>query len=464
MKKNLATIAALLQFATPAAAAELTQQQQLFYAIYKELVEIRTVHPDGDNTAAARAMQARLLAAGFDPKDVAIYEPAPLKGNLVARYRGTGELRPLLLLAHIDVVEAKKEDWSDGLDPFKLTEKDGYYYGRGTIDDKAMAAAFTSALIRMKQEGFRPKRDIILALTADEESGPHNGVAFLLRNHRDVLDAEIAINEGGGGQWRGGKPYVQAVLVSEKLPRNFVLEATNPGGHSSVPPRDSAIYDLVAALDRVSRYEFPVRLNPVSRGYAARMAEVESGARARALAAVGAGNPTPEDIAIVSEEPQYNAQLRTTCVATMISGGHAANALPQAAKATVNCRIIPGETPESVEREIVRLAGERVRVKMNTSVRGPSAPADTQSPFMKTIERVSESLWPGVPIQPVMSTGATDGALLGNAGISVYGTSGIFVEFGENRLHGRDERVAVRSLMDGAEYMYRLAKALASGE
>jgi acetylornithine deacetylase/succinyl-diaminopimelate desuccinylase-like protein len=252
--------------------------------------------------------------------------------------------------------------------------------------------------------------------------------------------------------------------VSEKLPRNFVLEATNPGGHSSVPRRDSAIYDLVAALDRVSRLEFPVRLNDVSRGYAVRMAEAETGVRAKALRAIAAGNPSPEDIAAASEVPEYNAQLRTTCATTLISGGHAANALPQTATATVNCRIIPGETPEFVERELAKAAGDRVSVKMRGSVRGPSVPADLQSPFLGTIRRVSESVWPGVPVQPAMSTGATDGALLRNAGISVYGTSGVFVEFGENRMHGRDERVAVRAVMDAAEYMYRLTKAIASGE
>jgi acetylornithine deacetylase/succinyl-diaminopimelate desuccinylase-like protein len=438
MIRTFATAVAMLSFAAAAAAIELTPQQQAFRDIYKELVEIRTVHPDGDNTAAARAMQARLLAAGFDPKDVAIHEPAPLKGNLVARLRGTDELKPLLLLAHI--------------------------YGRGTIDDKAMAAGFVSAMIRFKQEGLKPKRDIVLALTADEEGGTHNGVAWLIRNHPQAIAAEVALNEGGGGQWRGGKPYIQSVQVSEKLPRNYIVEAVNAGGHSSLPRRDNANSDLAVALDRISRFDFPVRLNAASRGLAAKMAEIETGERSKALEAVAAGNPTAGEIALVSEVPQYNAQLRTTCVATMLAGGHAANALPQTAKATVNCRIIPGESPEFVERSLAGAAGDRVTVKMSPSTFGASDPSDPQSPFMRTIQRVSEGMWPGVPIVPVMSTGATDGSRLRNIGVAVYGTSGVFVEFGENRMHGRDERVAVRSLMDGAEYQYRLAKALASGE
>jgi len=277
----------LFLFAATVSSAELGAHQRLAFDIYKELVEIRTVHPGGDNTAAARAMEARLLAAGFDPKDVQVFEPAPLKGNLVARYRGTGEMKPLLLLAHIDVVEARKDDWSDGLDPFKLTELDGYYYGRGVIDDKAMAANFVANLIRYKQEGFKPRRDIIVALTADEEGGTHNGVAWLLKNHPAVLDAELGLNEGGGGQWRGGKPYLVGVQVSEKFPRNYDLEAVNPGGHSSLPRSDNAIYDLAAALDRLSRLEFPIRLNYVSRGLAAKMVDVETGEKSQALAAIG---------------------------------------------------------------------------------------------------------------------------------------------------------------------------------
>ena len=446
------------------ALAQAPSHRELTRDIYRELVEIRTVHPDGDNTAAARAMAKRLVDAGFDEKDLEIIEPAPRKGNLVARFRGTGELKPILLLAHIDVVEAKKEDWSDGLDPFKFTEVDGYYYGRGTLDDKAMAAIFVANAIRYRREGFRPKRDLIIALTADEEGGTHNGVAWMLRNRRDALQAEFGLNEGGGGQYRGGKPYLHGVQVSEKIPRSFTLEAVNPGGHSSVPEKDNAIYELAAALDRLSRLQLPTRLNYVMRMTAAKLVEIEKGEMSAAMAAIAAGNPTEEQIQLVSTVPRYNAQLRTTCVATMLQGGHAANALPQSAKATVNCRLLPGEKEEFVQAELQRVAGERVTVSRPRGTFMPSDPADIDSPVMKTIARISETMWPGVPVVPIMSTGATDGSRLRNAEIPIYGVSGIFMEFGENRAHGRNERVPVKSFEEATEFLYRLVKALAAGE
>ena len=448
----------------PAAPQALTPHQQLTRDIYRELIEIRTVHPDGDNTAAARAVAKRLLDAGLDPGDVEVIEPAPLKGNLVARYRGTGELKPMLLLAHIDVVEAKKEDWSDGLEPFKLTERDGYFYGRGTIDDKAMAAIFVANLIRYKQEGWRPKRDLIVALTADEEGGTHNGVAWMLKNRRDAIEAEFGLNEGGGGQYRGGMAYLHGVQVSEKVPRNFTFEAENPGGHSSVPEKDNAIYELSAALDRLSRLQFPTRLNYVMRLTAAKLTQIEKGDMSAALAAVAAGNPTDAQVQLVSTVPRYNAQLRTTCVATRLEGGHANNALPQMARAVVNCRMLPGEREEFVLAELQRVAGDRVKVSAGRGTFAPSDPADINSPVMKTIQRVSNTMWPDVPVVPTMSTGATDGSRLRNAEIPVYGVSGIFVEFGENRTHGRNERLGVRSFFDSSEFLYRLVKELGSGE
>jgi acetylornithine deacetylase/succinyl-diaminopimelate desuccinylase-like protein len=444
-----------------AASAELTPGERRLYETYRELIEIRTVHPDGDNTAAARAMAKRLLDAGFDPKDVEVVVPMPLKGNVVARLRGTGELKPLLLLAHIDVVEAKKEDWSEGLDPFKLTEKDGYYYARGSIDDKSMASIFLANLIRLHAEGFRGKRDIIVALTADEEGGTSNGVSWLLANRRDLVDAGLALNEGGGGTWREGRPFVNGIQIAEKVYQSFEFLATNPGGHSSIPERENAIYDLSAALERLNAFRFPARLSAVTRGYFAHMAEGETGAVGEAVAAIAAGKATDAQIDRASTVARFNAQLRTTCVATRLEGGHADNALPQRARAIVNCRIFPGDDPQAIGRELQRIAGERVSVKP-TEPAIPSPPADPASPAMRVIARVSESMWPGVPAVPLMSTGATDGLRLRNAGIPTYGTSGIFTERGENRLHGRDERVAVRSFYDGAEYLYRLAKALAS--
>ena len=431
--------------------------------IYRELVEINTVHPEGDNTAAARAMAKRLLDAGFDAKDVQVFEPAPRKGNLVARYRGTGELRPILLLAHIDVVEAKKEDWSDNLDPFKLTERDGYYYGRGTLDDKAMAAIFVANLIRYHKEGVRPKRDIIVALTADEEGGTHNGMAFLLKDHRPDIDAELALNEGGGGAWRNGKPFAQGVQVGEKFYQTYILEATNAGGHSSVPSSDNAIYDLAGALERLSTLRFPARFSLITRLYFAKLAQTESGELAAAMTALSRNEASEAQVAEMAKVPRYNAQLRTTCVATRLEAGHADNALPQRARAVVNCRLLPGDKPEMVEEELRRVAGARVSVKAQNPVT-VSAASDPESPPMKTIQRVSESMWPGIPVMPIMSTGATDGLQLRNAGIPVYGVNGIFVELGEIRIHGRDERVAVASFRDGTEFLYRLVKAFASGE
>ena len=456
-------LAILLAGPLTAFAQGLSPDRQLTLDIYRELIEIRTVHPDGDNSAAARAMAKRLLDAGFDAKDVEVIEPALLKGNLVARYRGTGGLKPILLLAHIDVVEAKKEDWSDGLDPFKLTERDGYYYGRGTLDDKAMAAIFVANLIRYKREGYRPKRDLILALTADEEGGTHNGVAWLLKSRRDAIEAELGLNEGGGGTMREGKPFTHNVQVSEKMFLTFDFEATNAGGHSSIPQKDNAIYDLAGALDRLAKLQLPARLSLVTRLYFAKLGNIETGELAEAIIAVVENRASASQLQRVSDVPRYNAQLRTTCVATRLEGGHADNALPQRARATVNCRLLPGEKPEFVHAELQRVAGDRVAVKPRGNVR-VSDPSDPQSPAMRTIQRVSESMWPGTPVIPVMSTGATDGSRLRNADIPVYGVSGLFVEYGEVRIHGRDERVAVKSFFEGADYLYRLVKALGSGD
>ena len=438
-----------------------TDHERLTLDIYRELIEINTVHPNGDNTAAARAMAKRLLDAGFDAKDVEVMEPAPRKGNLVARYRGAGERKPLLMLAHIDVVDAKKEDWSEGLDPFKLTERDGYYYGRGTIDDKAMAAILIANLIRYRKEGFKPKRDLIVALTADEEGGTDNGVSLLLKDRRDLIEAEFAINEGGGGVWRNGKPFAQAVQVSEKFYQSYEFEVTNPGGHSSLPQSENAIYDLAGALTRLSKLELPAKVPLVTRLYFGRIAGTETGSLASSLGAISRNEHTEDQLREVSQVPRYNAQLRTTCVATRLEAGHADNALPQRAKATVNCRLLPGEKEEFLASELRRVAGERVKVTPTNPVT-MSDPSNPESPVMKTIQRVSNELWPGVPVMPVMSAGATDGMRLRNAGIPVYGVDGIFIEQGDNRMHGRDERIAVRSFFDGSEFLYRLVKALAS--
>ena len=460
MTRRIALTSAAL--AASVALAQANPQEQLARDIYRELVEIRTVHPDGDITAAARAMQKRLLDAGFDPKDVVVIEPAPLKGNLVARLRGTGESRPILLLAHIDVVEAKKEDWSGGLDPFKLTERDGYFYGRGTMDDKGMAAIYVANLVRLKREGPMLKRDVIVALTADEEGGPVNGVAHLLKTHRDLIDAEFAINEGSEGQLVDGKPRLLGVQVAEKSYLSFELEATNAGGHSSLPRTDNAIYDLAAALERISRMEFPARLGVVPRILARRSVPFERGERASAMLAIAEHKETAQDLRTISAIPEFNAQLRTTCVATRIEGGHADNALPQRAKAVVNCRLLPDEKPAFVEAELGKAAGQRVTVRPTNPVAFRPM-TDPSGPVMGAIDRIAGSLWPTVEILPTMSAGATDGSQLRAVGMPVYGVSGLFIERGEVRIHGRDERLPVRSFYQGLEFHYRLLRSVGDG-
>ena len=441
------------------AQAQVTDRE--FVDIYRELVEINTAQPEANTTPAAQAMARRLLDAGFDPRDVEVVGPTPEKQNLLARYRGAGEGKPVLLMAHLDVVAAHKEDWTGGLDPFKLTERDGHFYARGAIDDKAMAAVFVANLIRMKREGYKPRHDIVLALTADEESGNHNGVEWLIRHRRADVDAEVAVNEGAGGSIRRGKPFILGVQVAEKVYQSFDFESTGPGGHSSVPGRNNVIYDVTSALGRLAEYQFPTHVDENTRRFFAIVATTEGGALASALDAVAKGDSNEELLRQISAVPRLNAQLRTTCVATRIEGGHADNALPQRARATVNCRIFPGEKSSFVEAELKRIAGDRVKVTSHEEAH-PSPPADPDSPVIRTIERVAETMWPGTPVVPLMGSGATDGAWLRNIGVPVYGVSGIFVEYGENRVHGQDERVPVKSLLDSREFLYRLAKALAS--
>ena len=467
-----ASLAALLAAAPSAglsrAAAQapaLTPHQTLLREIYRELVETNTSDSVGDNTLAARRMAARLLAAGFPAEDVRVVENPgnPRKGNLVARLRGTGARRPLLLLAHIDVVEALKEDWSEGLDPFKLNERDGYFYGRGTVDDKAMAAIFVANLIRYRQEGFRPDRDIILALTADEEGGDFNGVEFLLKEHRQLVDAEFGINEGGGGRLKAGKPLFNGVQASEKVYQSFRLEVRNKGGHSSLPVKDNAIYRLASGLDRLARFDFPVNLNEVTRAYFDRMSRVESGQTAADMKAVATERPDEQAAGRLSDSSAYyNALMRTTCTPTLLEGGHAENALPQTARATVNCRILPQETAADVQQTIVRvLADDQIKVTPVAQPK-PSPPSPLRADVMQPVERLTAEMWPGTPVVPIMSTGATDSLYFRQAGIPIYGVSGIFTDIDDNRAHGRDERLGVKELYDGQEFLYRLVKALSS--
>jgi len=460
-----AVLAMLVGVAVVARGAQepLGPRQQQLREIYKELVEINTTHSVGDTHAAAEAMAARLRGAGFPSDDIHTFMPEPRKGNLVAHLHGNGKRKPILLLAHLDVVEARREDWS--VDPFTLLEQDGYFYGRGSGDDKAMAAIFISNLIRYRAEGYLPDRDIIVALTSDEETGGGMGLPWLLANHRDLIDAELALNEGGGGAYRDGKNLYNAVQASEKIYYDYRLEVHNKGGHSSLPVRDNAINRLAQGLGRLGAYDFPVHLDEVNRAYFQRMAGMMDGQVAADMRELARPNPDPAAIArLAAANPNYNARLRTTCVVTMLEAGHAPNALPQLARAIVNCRVMPGETEEGLRATLAKVLDDGEISIAPTDFEYMPSPASPLTPeVMGAIEKVSGEMWPGLPILPIMSTGATDSRYLRNTGIAAYGTSGMFYDIDDNRAHGRDERIRVSSLYDGQEFLYRLVKRLAGG-
>jgi acetylornithine deacetylase/succinyl-diaminopimelate desuccinylase-like protein len=379
----------------------------------------------------------------------------------VARLRGRDRTRkPLLLLAHLDVVAADPADWS--VEPFHFLEKDGYFWGRGSTDDKDECAIHVTNLIRMKREGFVPERDIVVALTAAEEAGPHNGVAFLLEKHRALIDGALALNEGGGGSLQKGSRIANNVQASEKIYQSFELEVTDPGGHSSMPRDENAIYRLSEALLRVSRLEFPVNLNPVTRSFFERTARTQTPELAVAMRGILQPTPDPASLARLRAIPSYNARLRTTCVATELVAGHAENALPQRALATVNCRILPDESADGVESALRKqIADDKVvlrRLKDSHSIASPPSPLTPG--VLGAIERTSQELWPGVPVIPTMSTGATDSLFLRNAGIPAYGVSGVFGDIDDVRAHGRDERLLASAFYEGLEFLYRLTKRL----
>ena len=426
--------------------------------IYKEMVEIKSGYTTGATTPVAEAVARRLKAAGFADADVFVGGAIPTKANLVVRYRGSGRLRPILLLAHTDVVEAKREDWS--MDPFTFVERDGYFYGRGTGDDKAQAALWIANLIRYKREGFKPDRDIIVALTADEEGGgPYNGVEWLLKNKRDLIDAEFCLNEGGWGEAVAGKRLSNNVQVSEKYVRNYRLEVRNNGGHSSLPVSDNAIYHLAAALDRISKFAFPLKINDVTKAYFQAMSKIEDTSVRGDLAKVSTGaQDAMERIARAS--PAWNATLRTTCVATMLEGGHALNALPQLAAANVNCRVLPDETEEYVTETLKRVINdEQVNIAV-VGVKRSGPPSPINEDVMTAVSTITNRLWPGVPAVPMMVMGATDGLHLREAGIPTYGVQGIFYDRDDIRFHGRDERVKVQSFYEAQTFLYELVKRL----
>jgi len=445
-------------------AAELTAWQRLGREVFQELIETDTTYTKGDTTPAAEVLARRFLAAGFPAPDVQVLGPEARNRNLVVRYRrgttGTENRAPVLLLAHLDVVEAKREDWS--LEPFKLTEQDGYFYGRGTSDNKDGAAQLSTAFLRLRSEKFMPNRDLILALTAGEESSEsYNGVEWLLQNHRDLVSAAFCLNtDAGGVEQRQGKRMLYAVQAAEKVYLSFRLEAKAPGGHSSLPTADNPIYRLSAALVELSRFRFEPRLNEISRSYFAKMSQIETGQIAMDMTAVLGAKPDAAALERLSANPYFNALLRTTAVATLIEGGHAENALPQTARATVNCRLLPGESPSEVEAVLRRIgAGHQITLApLRPSRPSPASPLTPE--VLQAVERAVTMVWPGLPVVPEMETGATDAVFLRRVGIPTYGIAGTGGDVDDIRAHGKDERVATGNFYDGLGFEYRLIRAV----
>jgi len=442
-----------------------TVDQQLARNIFKELVEIRTTHDRG-STEAARVIQKHLLDASFPESDVIFIAPLdhPTKGNVLVRYHGKGAAKPVLFLGHLDVVDAKAEDWS--VDPFKLTEKDGWFYGRGTIDMKDGDAALLEALIRLKREHFVPERDVIAAFTADEEAGGDaNGPAFLLKEHRDLIDAALAINlDGGGGKYQNGKRLYMEVGTAEKTYVTYTLETTSPGGHGSLPGPDNAIYRLASDLGRIEAFKFPVMLTATTRASFEKFASLIPGPESADMRAVAL---TPPDLAAaerLSRIIRLNAQLRTTCVVTLISGGHAENALPQRARTTIQCRMMPGDTEEQVQAALhAAIDDPKVAITLDAPpIVSPESPPTAY--IMNKAAIVVHSMWPRVPIVPTMATGFSDDRQTRNAGIPSYDLSGAWSDIDENRAHGRDERIGVREFHESVEYTYRLVKEMSREE
>jgi acetylornithine deacetylase/succinyl-diaminopimelate desuccinylase-like protein len=440
--------------------------------IFKQLVEINTSHSVGSTTIAAEAMAKRLRDAGFAAEDVVVMGPDPRKGNMIARLHGTGAHRPVLLIGHLDVVEANRSDWTT--DPFQFIEKDGYYYGRGTQDMKDGDAIMMATLIRLKQEGYKPDRDIILALTADEEGGAFNGVDWLVKNHRELVDAGFVLNHDGGGvAEENGKLLGFTVDATEKLYADYQLSSLNPGGHSSMPTADNAIYHLTDALGRLEHYAFAFELNPVTRAELAGMAETYPPEKAALVRAVLRDPPDQGAIAKLSaEDPILNSTLRTTCVATRLAAGHANNALPQTATANVNCRIFPGHSPEEIRQDLVKIVADpKVTVgyvQIDGSVT-PTAPNQQQLPpvalsedVMKPLREVSAEFWPGMPVLPNMAIGASDSRYAYAAGMPSFGLQGVALDNNDIRAHGKDERLPVQSFNTGVQFYYRYLKALTS--
>ncbi len=429
--------------------------------ILEELIRINTSDSAGGTPAAAKAVADRLLVAGFPAADVRVMGQTPRVQNVVVRYRGRDSARkPILLMAHLDVVDARREDWTT--DPYQFVEKEGWYYGRGTSDNKAGAAMLVANFIRYKKEGFVPERDLVVVLTGDEET-TGDGIRWLTQEHRALIDADYALNtDGGGGDYRDGKPIRFNVQAAEKIYQSFVLEVRNKGGHSSRPVPDNAIYHVSRGLSRIADYEFPVRLNEVTRAFFARGAAAESPALAADMRVVARTGNALAARRLSAASPYYNSTLRTTCVATRLFAGHADNALPQLARATVNCRILPDQSVDSVEAVLRRVVSDTAIRFSRVSEAHPSPPSPLRADLMQPLEALTAKYWPRVPIVPEMSTGATDGLYTRNIGIPTYGVGAIFDDLNDSRAHGRDERVGVKEYHQAAEYWYELVKQLSS--
>ena len=448
--------------------------RKLALDIFKQLIEINTTDSVGSVTAASEAMAKRFRDAGFPDSDIHVLGPNTndRKKNIVVRLHGSGKHKPVLLIGHLDVVEARREDWTT--DPFQFIEKDGYYYGRGSSDMKDGDAIMSATLIRMKNEGYVPSRDIILALTADEEGGTSNGVDWLIKNHRDLIDAEFVLNHDGGGVLADhGKPLIMEVDATEKLYGDFVLTATNPGGHSSLPRPENAIYELADALTRIAHYQFPFELNNITRAYYERQVPTATGQRAADLKAMLKTPPDMDAVARLSQDPMDNSTMHTTCVATRLSGGHANNALPQMAQANVNCRIEPGHTLEEIrltlekvvadpKSRIRRLKCSSARTTINCSITAPTGivmcPAAPRKEVFDPLDKVAAKMWPGIPVLPDMSTGASDGVYTNAAGMPTYAVSGEQYDKDDIRAHGKDERTGVEAFLRGVDFYYVFLK------
>jgi acetylornithine deacetylase/succinyl-diaminopimelate desuccinylase-like protein len=459
-----------------ARAQSLDPTKQTARAIFKQLIEINTTDSVGNVTTAAEAMAQRLREGGFAEVDIKVAGPNERKKNLVVRFRGTGKRKPILFIGHLDVVEAHREDWTT--DPFEFLEKDGYFYGRGTEDMKSGDALLVTNFLRLRKENYLPDRDLILALTADEEGGNFNGVDWLIKEHRDWVDAEYCINlDAGEFEKDKDKRLLAGIQASEKVYVDYQFESLNSGGHSSVPSPDNAIYHLAGALARLQSYSFPLNINEITRNFFAKTAAITAGQVSADMKLV-AMNPPPPDAAQLhaavqrlSASPYYNSLLHTTCVATMLSGGHAPNALPQAARANVNCRIFPGEDPEEIRHALESVANDpkvTVTIVAQRSADGKTVPVVTVPPsplhpeVMHALEKTLSASWPGVPLIATMSTGATDGRITRIAGIPTYGISCMFFDRNDIRAHGKDERLGVQDFYDGVDFNYKLIRELSS--